>query len=54
MRSAFWKFWCNVIYCKSVYTKTDSTVICVLCMLGHVCLCNFLYDIANLDDILLC
>ena len=26
---AFWKFWCNVIHCKSTYKKTDSTVICV-------------------------
>ena len=30
---AFLQFWCNVINCKSA----DSTVICVSCMVEHVC-----------------
>ena len=32
---AFLQFWCNVIV--SLLIKTDSTVICVPCMLEHVC-----------------
>ena len=33
---AFLQFWCNVIHCKSAY-KTDPTVICVPCILEHIC-----------------
>ena len=36
MCPAFLQFWCNVIHCESAY-KMDSTVICVPCMLEHVC-----------------
>ena len=34
--SAFLQFWWNAVHCKSAY-KTDSTVICVKCMLELVC-----------------
>ena len=36
MCPALLQFWYNVIHCKSAY-KTDYTVICVPCMLEHVC-----------------
>ena len=35
MSPAFLQFWCNIIHCKSAYKNTDSTVICVPCMLEH-------------------
>ena len=40
MCKAFLQFWCNVINCKSAY-ETDSTVICVPCMLEHICYVPF-------------
>ena len=33
---AFLQFWCNVVHCK-LLIKTDSSAICVPCMLEHVC-----------------
>ena len=52
MCPAFLQFWCNVIHCKNGYKKTDSTVICVPCMLEHVCYEPFSLKIADLEDIL--
>ena len=37
MYSAFLQLWCNGVHCKSAYIKTDSIVICVPCLLKHVC-----------------
>ena len=35
----FLQFWCNVamLFIVHLFVKTDSTVICVPCMLEHVC-----------------
>ena len=34
---AFLQFWCNVRFIVNLPVKTDSTVLCVPCMLEHVC-----------------
>ena len=40
MCPAFLQFWCNVII-VNLRIKTDFTVICVPCMLEHVCYESF-------------
>ena len=37
MCPVFLQFWCNVIHCKSAYKNGSHCLICVSCMLGHVC-----------------
>ena len=39
-----WQFWCNeygsfgaMLFIINLLTETDSTVICVPCMLEHIC-----------------
>ena len=33
----FLQFWCNMLFTVNLLKKKDSTVICVPCMLEHVC-----------------
>ena len=51
MCPAFLQFWCNVIHCN-LLIKLDSIVVCVPCMLEHVCYEPVSLKIADLDDIL--
>ena len=40
------------LFIVNLLIKTDSTVICVSCVLEHVCYWPFFEKIANLEDIL--
>ena len=54
MCPAFLQFWYNVIHkIVNLHIKTDSTVICVPCMLEHDSYeLFFFFKIADLEDIL--
>ena len=41
-----------MLFILNLHIKTDSTVICIPCMLDHVCYEPFSLKIANLEDIL--
>ena len=41
-----------MLFVVTLLIKTDSTVICVPCMLEHVCLSHFLQKVTGLEDIL--
>ena len=41
-----------MLFIVNLLIKTDSTVICVPCMLEHVCYETFFKTIADLEDIL--
>ena len=46
------QFLCNMLFSVILLMKTDSTVICVPCMLEHVYYEPFSLKIADLEDIL--
>ena len=41
-----------MLFIVNLLIKTDSNVICIPCMLGHVCYEPFSSKIADLEDIL--